>query len=391
MQITRGTDMKSMTSRERMLAAFMGRETDYTPCSIYFNHSLRVDGYDLSSAEGRVKCYIDLGTEPVVDVPLPGVRTGSAVETKVWTEEIEGEKYPVIFKEYTTPEGTLRQGVYRTSDWPFGDDIPFPGNDHCASNNYESLIKSPDDVAAFKYLWSKPTDSDIEQSKASAGGLLSMAEKYDVITRSTVGQGLAALMFLMGAENFVLFAVDYPEAFRELAVFEHIMTLERMKIAEFYGIDLFKRFGGYEQTNFFSPSIYENVVMPLAKREVAEAAKIGKPMYYRVVTGMKPLLGDIAKIGFDCVEGFEPELSNCSNEDIRKTLGGKSVIWTGVSSPASLGAANDASTRAAVRNAMEVFGDVGFILGVTNSIRPHFNWDNTLAMVDEWKKTVGLV
>ncbi|MCK5758942.1 MAG: hypothetical protein KAH14_07595, partial [Clostridiales bacterium] len=304
--------------------------------------------------------------------------------------EITGEKYPVIFKEYITPEGTLRQGVYRTDDWPFGDDIPFPGNDHCASNNYEPLIKSPDDVSAFKYLWGKPKDKDSETYRDSIGGLISLAEKYEVITRATVGQGLASLMFLMGAENFVLFAVDYPEAFKELSVFEHMMTLERMKIADHYGIDLFKRFGGYEQTNFFSPSIYKDIVVPLAKREVIEAQKIGTPMYYRVVTGMKPILNDIADIGFDCVEGFEPELSNCSNDDIRKVLGGKSVVWTGVSSPVCLNAKDDNLTREAVRDAMEAFEGSGFILGVTNSIRQHFNWDNTLALVDEWKKCIGL-
>ena len=383
--------MTKMTSRERMLAAFTGKETDYTPCSIYFNGALRIDGYDLSSPEGRTKCYLDLGTEPIINIPLPDVRTFPEVKTRVWTEEVEGEQFPILFKEYITPEGTLRQGVYRTADWPFGENIPFPGNDHCASNNYEPLIKSPDDVAAFKYLWAKPTEQDIEEFGDSIEGLFGLADKYSVITRATVGQGLAGLMFVMGAGNFVLFAVDYPGAFKELAEFEHLMTLERMKIADYYGVDLFKRFGGYEQTNFFSPSIYDDIVMPMAKKEVAEAAGIGRPMYYRVVTGMKPLLGRIAEIGFDCVEGFEPELSNCTNEDIKKVLGGTSVIWTGVSSPVSLGAADDESTRAAVRNAMEVFENAGFILGVTNSIRPHFNWNNTLAMVDEWKKIVGLV
>ncbi|MCK5758264.1 MAG: hypothetical protein KAH14_04150 [Clostridiales bacterium] len=381
--------MNRMTSKERMLAVLTGEKPDYIPCSIYFNNNLRIAGYDLGNPEERIKCYIDLGTEPVIDVNLPGVQPYEQVKINVWTEEITGEKYPVIFKEYITPEGTLRQGVYRTDDWPFGDDIPFPGNDHCASNNYEPLIKSPDDVAAFKYLWGKPKDNDIETFRESISGLINLADKYDVITRATVGQGLASLMFLMGAENFVLFAVDYPEAFKELAVFEHIMTLERMKIADRYGIDLFKRFGGYEQTNFFSPSIYKDIVVPLVRREVIEAQKIGTPMYYRVVTGMKPILSDIADIGFDCVEGFEPELSNCSNDDIRKVLGGKSVVWTGVSSPVCLNAKDDNLTREAVRDAMEVFEGTGFILGVTNSIRQHFNWDNTLALVDEWKKCVG--
>ena len=263
--------MNRMTSKERMLAVLTGEKPDYIPCSIYFNNNLRIAGYDLGNPEERIKCYIDLGTEPVIDVNLPGVQPYEQVKINVWTEEITGEKYPVIFKEYITPEGTLRQGVYRTDDWPFGDDIPFPGNDHCASNNYEPLIKSPDDVAAFKK--SCEIFGGEVAIRESIGGLINLADKYDVITRATVGLGLASLMFLMGAENFVLFAVDYPEAFKELAVFEHIMTLERMKIADRYGIDLFKRFGGYEQTNFFSPSIYKDIVVPYKECSINQKFK----------------------------------------------------------------------------------------------------------------------
>lgn len=373
-----------------MLTVLNGGKPDYTPCSIYFNNSLRIKEYDLSDTEQRIKCYLEMGTDPVIDISLPSVCAMEEVAAKTWTEEIHDEKYPVIFKEYVTPEGTLRQGVYRTDDWPFGNDIPFPGNDHCASNNYEPLIKSPDDIAAFKYLWGKPSDNEIESFNNLNKKLFEISKKYQVLTRATVGQGLAALMFLMGAENFVLFSIDYPESFKELAESEHLMTLFRMKTAKDYGVDIFKRFGGYEQTNFFSPSIYKNVVAPLAKKEVNEAAVLEVPMYYRVVTGVKPLLKDIAEIGFDCVEGFEPELSNCKNEDIRIALEGKSVIWTGVSSPVCLNYKDDSLTRKAVREAMDVFDGMGFILGVTNSIRQHFNWNNTLALVDEWKKCIGI-
>jgi len=92
--------MRSMSSKERMLAAMYGEKTDYVPCSIYFNNSLRIDGYNLANPEGRMKCYLDLGTEPVLDVSLPPVRIFSSVKTRVWTEVVSGEIYPVIFKEF---------------------------------------------------------------------------------------------------------------------------------------------------------------------------------------------------------------------------------------------------------------------------------------------------
>ncbi len=381
--------MKNMSSREIMTAALKGEDLPFIPCSIYFNRSLRVPEYDLSTHEGRIKCYLDLGTEPVLDIPLPGPVPCKEVETKIWIEDKRGEEHPVLFKEYETPEGTLRQGVRYTPDWPFGMDIPFPGNDHCASNNCEPLIKSPEDIKAFAYLWGKPDEEEIEKVKKQVRPLLELADKYEIATRTTVGQGLATSMFCMGAQNMVLFAMDYPDAFKEMASFEHRMTIDRIKTARIFGIDILKRFGGYEQTNFFSPSIFKDVVMPLAKKETEEAHKANQIIYYRVVTGMKPLLEDIAELGFDCIEGFEPELSNCSNEDIKSKLYKKAVIWTGVSSPVHIGAADDTSVRRAVGEAMETFDSGGFILGVTNSIRGHWPWENTLAMVDEWKKMTG--
>ena len=101
---------------------------------------------------------------------------------------------------------------------------------------------------------------------------------------------------------------------------------------------------------------------------------------------MKPLLDDIGAAGLDCVEGFEPVLSDCTNREIRQRLGGKVCLWTGVSSPGHLGSPDPEVVRAAVREAVETFGRQGFILGVTNSIRAHWKWENTLAMVEEWKR-----
>ncbi|MBN2557259.1 MAG: hypothetical protein JXB33_00745 [Clostridia bacterium] len=381
--------MENMSSRERMLAVIGGEKPDYVPCSIYFNNALRIEGYELGTPEGRVRCQMDLGTEPVVDVPLPAQGMRAGVSSRTWVSMIEGERHPVLFKEYSTPEGKLRQGVYLTKDWPFGNDIPFPGNDHCASNNYEPLLKTSDDIHAFEYLWEEPGEDCIESGKKAVSGLLWLSNKYSVLTRATVGQGLAVAMFCMGAENMVLFSMDYPEAFAKIAELEHRMTMKKIEIADYYGIDLLKKFGGYEQTNFFSPSVFIDIAAPLAKKEIIEAKRRKKAMYYRVVTGMKPLLGEIADIGFDCVEGFEPELSVCTNNDIKAAFSKKSTVWTGVSSPVHLGADSEEPVRKAVRDAMETFGDEGFILGVTNSIRPHWPWANTLAMVDEWKKLTG--
>ena len=82
----------------------------------------------------------------------------------------------------------------------------------------------------------------------------------------------------------------------------------------------------------------------------------------------------------------EPQLSQCSLERWHEAFSGKASSWTGISTPALLVGNDPEAVRQEVRHCVEVFGRQGYILGVTNSIRNHFPWENTKAMIDEWEK-----
>ncbi len=275
-------------------------------------------------------------------------------------------------------------GIRCRGDWPHGMNIPF--DDHSAGYVYEPLIKSPDDVDACEYIWPPPGPTCLDAARGGMDTTLDFARAHGLAVQGYAGGGLATLIFAMGAQNAIMFAVDHPEAFKRLAQIESRASVERIRLCASVGVDFIKRFGGYEQTNFFSPAISREVVLPILRSEVAAAHDAGTLIYYRVVTGVEPLLEDIASAGLDCVEGGEPHLSNCSLEMWRDVFEGKACSWTGISTPVLLGGHDPESVRREVRHCVEVFGKRGFILGVTNSIRDHFPWENTLAMIDEWKK-----
>ncbi|MBN1347923.1 hypothetical protein JXJ21_00805 [candidate division KSB1 bacterium] len=379
--------MTKMTPKQRLLAAFKCQEVDYLPCSIYFNPNLKVPGYDLSNPVDHIRLQLDLGGDPLADL---GMLTGKpgATQTRIWLQENAGEPHPVLYKEYQTPAGILRHGVKYTPDWHSGMEIPW--HDHTASNCYEPLIKSPDDVAAFEYIYQPPTTADLKRLKPHLEETQRRSREFKLPIRCLIGQGLATLIFIMGAERAITFAVDFPRAFKRLAEIDHKVNLARIDLAAKAKVDLVKRFGGYEQTNFFNPQIFRECVMPLLRKEVRAAHDAGLLIYYRIVTGTKPLLADIASIGFDCIEGGEPHLGNTTLEDWNKAFAGKACSWTGVSTPVLLGGDNPDAVRKEVRHCADVFGRQGFILGVTNSIRNHFPWKNTLALIDEWKKVRAL-
>lgn len=373
-----------MTSKERILAALACEEVDYSPCSVYFHPNLRVADYDLTDWREAVRLQYDLGGDPVAHAYMP-ITIAPEVRSRTWTEQPDDEAYPVLYKEFATPAGTLRQAVRKTPDWPFGDNIPW--SDEAASNHYEPLIKTPDDVDAFAYLLDVPEGDVLDHARTQQHEVRTEADTYHIAVQGLAGQGMATFMFVMGAEQAVMFAVDYPDAFARIAEIVTNNTIVRIQLyAELGCVNLLKRFGGYEQTNFYNPAIFREVIAPQLKREISAARQVGLPMYYRVVTGMTPLLDDIAACGFDCIEGGEPHLSDCSLEQWYDHFAGNMCSWTGISTPVVLGGNDSEAVRREIRHCVEVFDRRGYILGVTNSIRDHFPWENTLAMFDEWKK-----
>ena len=371
-----------MTARERLFAAVRCGEVDYLPCSIYFNQNLKVEGYDCTTQEGRIKLSLDLGVDPVVNISFD-YSMHPDVKVNNWVEEIKGEKYPILWQSWDTSEGQLTQAVKMSPEWEDARRIYW--SDLSASNIHKPLIVTAQDAKRVRYICQGTNDDEYKLSLQVQEDLFGLAERYKIPTICTYGQGLATLMFMMGAQNAVYFAMDEPRAFAELAQIVHEADLRRIELARRAGIDILKRFGGYEMTNFYNVEIFEDVVMPKLKQEVKYAHEMELLIYYRVVTGMEPLLDKIASIGFDCIEGGEPHLSNCSLEMWYDAFREKASSWTGISTPILLGGNNPDAVRKEVRHAVDVFGRRGFILGATNSIRNHFPWDNTLALVDEWK------
>ncbi|MFO7899983.1 MAG: uroporphyrinogen decarboxylase family protein [Planctomycetota bacterium] len=372
-----------MTPRERICAAMRREEVDMLPCSIYFNSNLKANGFDCSARDGSLGLAMSLGVDPFVGSGL-GFSTDPEVQISNWVEHPSGAEYPVLWQAWDTPAGRLTQAVqldevcrnWKTIQWC----------DESASSIAEPLIKEHADIERCRYLLQPLTEKDYAHWIAARQQTFETAEAHDLPFVLNYGRGLSTLMFIMGAERSVLFAMDDPDGFEELAEMIHRCEMRNIELAGRGHVDILKRFGGYEMCNFYNPDIFKKVCVPRLKAEVECAHANGLLIFYRVVTGMEPVLDMIADIGFDCIEGGEPCLSRCSLETWHDAFAGKAASWTGISTPVLLGGDDPEAVRREVRHCVDVFGRTGFILGVTNSIRGHFPWENTLAMVDEWKK-----
>ncbi|MBT3288894.1 MAG: hypothetical protein HN849_12620 [Victivallales bacterium] len=372
-----------MTPKERICAAMRREEVDYLPCSIYFNGNLTVAGRSCARLADRTELALALGTDPVIGAGMPG-GMHEEVAIRTWEEQVAGEEYPILWQAWDTPVGTLTQAVRKglaSANWK-----RIHWGDESASSLYKPLIETSEDVERFRFLMQPCTEERFTAWQRSSEPTFSYAKEHDLPVVCTYGQGLAALMFTMGAERAVYLAMDDPAGFEDLAETIHQAEMHKIELAARSHVNILKRFGGYEMCNFYNPEIYQRVCVPRLRREIELAHSLGLLIYYRVVTGMKPLLEAIAGLGFDCIEGGEPHLSQCSLAAWHTAFGGQAASWTGVSTPVLLGGGDPEAVRQEVRRCVEVFGCCGFILGVTNSIRQHFPWENTVAMIDEWKR-----
>jgi len=373
----------TLTPRQRILAAVHGEQVDYLPCSIYFNGNLRVGRYDCSQREDQISLGLDLGVDPFMGFGMPW-SMDPAVQITTWETSESGKGCRILWQAWETPEGRLTQAVRKEGECKEWNRVQW--SDMTPAVIHKPLIETPDDIARFRYLVQPATEADYDAWLASVEPTLEQARLHDLPVVAVYGLGLATILFMQGAENAVYLAMDNPQGFEDLAEIVHQAEMRKIELAARGHIDILKRFGGYETCNFYSPEIFERVCVPRLRAEVDYAHSFGLPIYYRFVTGAEPILDKIASIGFDCIEGGEPHLSNCSLEMWHDAFTGKATSWTGVSTPVLLGGNDPEAVRKEVRHCVEVFGKTGFILGVTNSIRRHFPWENTLAMIDEWKK-----
>ncbi|MEW6357463.1 MAG: uroporphyrinogen decarboxylase family protein [Planctomycetota bacterium] len=374
-----------MTPRERLLAAIRREETDYIPCAPTFWSSPTVEGYRWESLDERFDvCINRLGVDAAFDLGVSAARHPDVKEL-AWVEEKSGERYPLIHKEIETPAGTLTCTVRKTEDYPHGDDIPLV-SDFVVSRIVKPWIETMEDVEKYSYLCMPPPDDAIGRLRASLASRRELLDKYQIPVRSACGMGLTASLSLCGAEGAALLSVDKPDVIEALAEVEHRAAMQRVKLAVELGVDMISRNGFYETTDFWSPAQIERFILPRLQREVRLAHEGGVPVVYTVCTGLMPMIPQLQKSGVDCLIAIEPVLGNQDMKVIARELGKDKCIWAGVSGPIHIGEGSPEEVRAAVREAAATFGRRGFILSAVPSIRPHWPWENVMAMIDEWKK-----
>jgi len=212
------------------------------------------------------------------------------------------------------------------------------------------------------------------------------AAKLGLPTMATIGAGLTGALSMFGAEELCLLTVDRPELVDGYLEVEHQWNLRMIEFAVEWGVDIIRRNGFYETGDFFGPATLRRFLERRLREEVAAVHQGGRVIAYTVLSGIMPMLDYLAGIGFNCISHLDVAFDNVDAAEIVSKLGDRKSFWTGPSNTFHMYAKDPAAVRQAVRHTFDVFGRTGLILGVCSSIHPMMPWENTLALVDEWRR-----
>lgn len=374
-----------MTSKERIIAAIRQKEGDYVPCVPFFWSSPQVEEYQWSTEVERLEILTQkLGVDALLHFGV-GTSQHPEVSAHVWEENSNNEKYPLIHKEVLTPAGKLKAIVRKTEDWPHGLDIPY-FSDFNVSRYVKPWLESLEDVEKWAHVYLPPGDSQIQEARERWARLQPMKERFQVPVMATYTLGLTGALLLFGAETGVLLSMDQPEAFERYVEIVYQADSKRLEFLLELGVDIVRRNGWYESTDFWSPSQFQHFIMPYMEREISMSHEAGCYFNYTMCTGIMPLVPLLAQMKFDSLDTIEPALGGQDMPRLAKELGATKCLWGGVSAPIHIGLGKPNDVKEAVRQAIDIFGKRGFILTAVPSIRPQWPWNNVIAMLDEWRK-----
>ena len=377
--------MTRFSSRDRILAALEYREADYVPCCFSAFQSLSQQCADQSEFLDR---QLEMGLDAVVVIPSVSLHHDSRVRIREWSEDLPGEAYPVLHKEYETPVGKLNAAVSKSEDWPWGDHVPFM-DDFLIPRSRKFLITPDDNLDALRYLLPPPTNRDIAQFRENARSAKLLASERDLPTVCYYGMIGDLACWLCGIQELMMLMVYDPGFVQQFLNVIEDWNRRCMEVALEEGVDLFVRRAWYENADFFPPSEYRQFILPTLRRDVEMAHQAGVKFGYLMSCASMPLIDMMIDAGVDVLMGIDPAQDRTMDMTLLKQkASGKMCLWGGVCGYLTIECGTPAEITNQVRQAISVLSPGGgFILAPVTNVRADTEqaWENIRTMIEAWR------
>jgi len=389
----------ALSSKERMLAAISGAPGAPVPCSFMIFRALRAKCADEFEFAQRQTA---LGLDARVQVEDFPVRFSPEVRIK------ERDKDGMLHRTYETPAGTLTATCKHTDDWPYRTSIPV-FDDWFSPRAVKYPVTGPADLPALRCLLAPPAAEDVADFREQAAARRKFARDHGLLftggwksqrfipsedklligDNGVTGTVIDTLMWLCGGTEPLLWAYDDPDFLRELIGMVEEWNRERLALHLETGVELVMRRAWYEGTEFWSPKLYREFILPGLKKDVEMTHQAGARLGYIITSGVTAIADLIVESGADVVVGVDPgEGKGTTLAQVRELFGGRIALWGGVSGPLVVEDGTEADTRKAVEEAMETLAPTGrFILCPVDNVRADTEnaWRNVKVFIDAWR------
>jgi len=407
---------------ERILSAWEGKSADHVPLTTWcfglpvpralqwknaegevrYWYSKRMEhlhtlpfSWTLQDDFNRALAWRSLGVDDILDVSVPW-----SVDPRVeWTDsrrpQGSGEQYPVLVREYHTPKGTLRHEVRQTGEhqeegWVIQPDTVPLLEDFNIPRAVRQIVSAPEDVGRLSFCYRPPDAAARSLFAQRMSAVKEFRDRERIPVQAWAGFGMDAVVWFCGTEGAIMLALDHPREFQEL--FDGITETDRARVAlaaRHPGVDLIVERGWYSSTNFWSPALFDQFVMPHVRALATAAHGQGKRFAYVMTTGVETLGPRLAEAGVDVlyfVDPIDPVQKGLSMERIRDMLSGSMTLVGGISSITLSGRDYPAIDRD-VKHALDVLGPTGrFILHPVDALFPDTPWESVERLIDAWKR-----
>jgi uroporphyrinogen-III decarboxylase len=392
---------KTLSSRDRILAALNCQTPDHPPCSFMIFGALhqRADSY-LDFVERQLA----LGLDAFVMLPprpplvqndhynLHGLPVSYHPEVQIeeMSETPEGAEEPLLTKVYHTPAGDLTAKVRQTEDWRWGNHVPFL-DDYLIPRSKKFIVEGPDDLPAFQYLLVPPTEEEVAEFKTDSAVMIEFAKKHSLLIAGGWGVGADMIGWVHGLNSLVYDVYDRPDFVRDLLGMIAEWNRQRMQVVLDAGIDLYIKRAWYENADFFTPGYWQKLIQPELARDVELAHQAGAKFGYIITASAMPLLELIAETGVDVLIGVDPEAFDLALT--KETLGGRVCLWGGVNGHLTVEHGTSEAVTGEVTAALQSLGPDGFILSPVDNVRQDtpLAMNNVNTLIQTWQSLTGQV
>ncbi len=406
-----------MTSKERILACCNGCQPDHVPLTtwcfgfkpkkeltweksgkrIKHWYSLRMEhihvlpeAWDIDDDFRRVLAWQSLGVDDILDVSVPW----SMHPDVTWKDSLVPRDavyhYPVTVREYTTPAGKLRHAVYKTENdqgegWVIQPDYPPLFDDYNISRGVEHAVSKPEDISVIKHLYQVPNRNDSEWFNRRMEIIGGFSGKNGIAVQAWTAFGMDGIIWLTGIEGALFMAIDDPQTFCRLTDAVAETDLGRTELAcKNQTVDIIVQRGWYSSTDFWSPKLFDDFIIP----HIAEIAQLvhkhGKKFAYVMTTGVATLGKRLIDAGVDILYFVDPVQDNMSLEMARDMLSAHMTVVGGINS-VSLTTADKEKIQDEVKRAIDVLGPTNrFILHPVDALFPDTPWESVEILLETW-------